>query len=65
VVFMVTSLLLAVVSTKGGSVIKKTFPIEQRTQQRPLQTVPQQGPLQAPAQQVPAQPAQQSPQPAK
>lgn len=67
VVFMITSLLLAVISVKGGSVIKKTFPIEQKTQQRPFQTAPnQQGPVQIPAQQPPAQPAQpQTPQPQK
>jgi preprotein translocase subunit SecG len=53
VVFMVTSLLLSVFSVRGGSVIRQTLPIEQKTQQRPFQTLPQQ---------VPAQPAQQSPQ---
>lgn len=66
VVFMLTSLLLAVASVKSGSVVKKTFPLEQKTgvpsQQGPLQTAPQQGPVQAPAQQAPAQ---QNPQPAK
>jgi preprotein translocase subunit SecG len=67
VVFMVTSLLLAVASVKSGSVVKKTLPLEQKTgvpfQQGPVQTAPQQpGPVQAPAQQGPAQ---QNPQPAK
>lgn len=71
IVFMVTSLLLAVVSTKGGSVVKRTLPLEQKTgipvQPGPVQAVPQQ---QAPAQQtqVPpqkAQPPQQNPQPQK
>lgn len=67
VVFMVTSLLLAVASVKSGSVVKKTLPLEQKTgvpfRQGPVQTAPQQpGPVQAPAQQGPAQ---QNPQPAK
>ncbi len=66
VVFMVTSLLLAVVSVKGGSVVKKTLPLEQKTgvpfQQGPIQAAPQPGPVQAPVQQGPAQ---QNPQPAK
>ena len=57
VVFMVTSLLLAVASVRGGSVVKKTLPVEQKqgvpSQQGPVQTAPrQQGPVQAP-QQVP------------
>jgi len=44
VVFMVTSLLLAMASVKGGSVVKKTAPVEQKA------GVPvQQGPVQAPA----------------
>lgn len=67
VVFMVTSLLLAIVSVKGGgSVIKQTVPLEQKkgAPGQPLQTGPQQGPVQAP-QQAPAQPTQPSPQPAK
>ena len=62
VVFMVTSLLLAMVSVRGGSVVKKTAPVEQRSgapvQQSPLQGTPQQGPIQVP-QQVPS-PAQPS-----
>lgn len=67
VVFMLTSLLLAVASVRSGSVVKKTLPMEQKTgvpaQQGPLQTAPvQQGPVQAPAQQAPAP---QNPQPAK
>ncbi len=65
VVFMVTSLLLAMVSVKSGSVVKKTVPMEQKTgippQQGPL-GAPQQGPVQAPPQQAPAP---QQPQPAK
>ncbi|MGD0886183.1 MAG: preprotein translocase subunit SecG [Thermodesulfovibrionales bacterium] len=65
IVFMVTSLVLAVFSARGGSVIKNTLPLEQKTQQRPFQTVPQQGPIQAPPQRGPAQPAQQSPPSAK
>jgi len=57
VVFMVTSLLLAIVSVRGGSVVKKTVPLEQKT------GIPaQQGPVQAPPQQTP-QPPQQTPQP--
>lgn len=69
VVFMVTSLLLAVVSVKSGSVVKKTFPAEQGTgvpsQQGPIQAAPlQQGPVQSQPQQTPAQiPAQQNPAP--
>jgi preprotein translocase subunit SecG len=66
IVFMLTSLLLAVASVRSGSVVKKTLPMEQKTgvpaQQGPLQTAPaQQGPVQAPAQQAPVQ----NPQPAK
>lgn len=61
VVFMLTSLLLAVVATKSNSVIKKTMPLEQKTgaplQQGPIQPAPQ-----APAQ---TQPPQQNTQPAK
>ncbi|GAB4418781.1 MAG: hypothetical protein OHK0032_14720 [Thermodesulfovibrionales bacterium] len=46
VVFMATSLLLAMVSVKGGSVVRKTVPLEQKT------GIPtQQGPVQAPQQQ--------------
>lgn len=71
VVFMLTSLLLAVVSVKSGSVMKKTVPAEQRTgipsQQGPIQAAPlQQGPVQSQPQQTPAQtPAQQNPAPSK
>lgn len=73
VVFMVTSLVLAVVATKSNSVIKKTMPLEQKTgaplQQGPIQSAPQQ----APASQIPApqtqnqqtQTPQQNTQPAK
>ncbi len=70
VVFMITSLLLAMIAVKGGSVVKRTLPMEQRTgvpaKQGPVQTAPlqQQGPIQVPPQ-APAQPQQQSPQPAK
>ncbi|HWR57798.1 MAG TPA: preprotein translocase subunit SecG [Thermodesulfovibrionales bacterium] len=65
VVFMMTSLLLAMVSVKGGSVVKKTLPIEQKTggpsQQGPVQSSPiqQQGPVDAPMQKAPAQQAPQ------
>ncbi len=76
VVFMVTSLLLAMAASKGGSVVKKTLPMEQKSgapfqpgQQGPVQGVPQQGPVQAPVQNAPAQtPAPQkapAPQPTK
>lgn len=56
IVFMMTSLLLAVVSVKGSSVVKKTIPAEQKAgapvQQAPVQPGPvQQGPIQAPPQQ--------------
>lgn len=51
VVFMITSLLLAISSTKSGSVVKKTAPIEQKKEipvpgQGPVQSAPlqQQGP---------------------
>jgi len=62
VVFMVTSLLLAMVSVRGGSVVKKTVPVEQRSatpaQQAPMQGTPQQGPIQVPQQApVPVQPS--------
>jgi preprotein translocase subunit SecG len=62
IAFMLTSLLLAIVSVKSGSVVKKTMPAEQKTsipaQQGPIQPgqqqvpvqVPQQGPVQSPAQ---------------
>lgn len=59
VVFMITSLFLAMAAVKGGSVVKRTLPMEQKSgapaQQRPLQ---QQGPIQAPPQSPqPAAPA--------
>jgi len=63
VVFMVTSLLLAIVSTRGGSVMRKAIPTEQKSQPRPFQSIPQQGPLQAPPQAAPGQVPQ--PQPVK
>lgn len=58
VAFMITSFLLAVVSVKSNSVVRKTpVPIEQRS------GIPaQSGPLQAPQQQTPAPP---TPQPNK
>ncbi len=59
VVFMMTSLLLAVVSAKGGSVVKKTLPMEQKsgapTQPGPIPGGPQTGPVQAPMQNAPVQ----------
>lgn len=67
VVFMMTSLLLAMVSVKSGSVVKKTVPVEHKTdipsQQGPIQAAPLQ---QAPAGPQPQQtPAQQTPAPSK
>lgn len=65
VAFMITSFILAVVSVRSGSIVKKTpVPIEQRT------GIPAQpGPLQAPQQpapaQMPVQAAQPAPQPHK
>lgn len=75
VVFMITSLVLAMAAVRGGSVVKRTFPMEQKTG-APVQTAPiqQQGPVQTapiqqqgsvPVPQQPAQPQQQSPQPLK
>lgn len=44
VVFMLTSLLLAIASAKGGSVVKKTAPVEQKKEmpagQGPVQSAP-------------------------
>lgn len=71
VIFMLTSLLLAVVSTKSNSVIKKTIPLEQKTgtplQQGPIQPAPQAQVPQTQNPQAPAQtqPPQQNTQPAK
>lgn len=75
VVFMVTSLLLAMAAVKSGSVVKRTLPMEQRTgapvqtgplqQQGPVQTAPIQQQRSVPAPQQPTQPQQQSPQPLK
>lgn len=69
VVFMITSLLLAINATKAGSIVKKTSPIQEQksglpVQQGPVQAAPQQ---QAPASQGPVQavPHQQAPQPQK
>lgn len=64
VAFMITSFLLAVVSVRSGSIVKKMpVPVEQRS------GIPaQSGPLQAPQQPVQtpqAQPAQPAPQPHK
>lgn len=58
VVFMVTSLVLAVLSVQSGSVIKPVAPVGQKAPQAPLPPLsPQGGPVQAPAQQtVPAAP---------
>jgi len=69
IAFMLTSLLLAIVSVRGGSVVKKTMPAEQKTsipsQQGPIQPGQQRTPIQVP-QQGPAQPpAQATPQPQK
>lgn len=72
VVFMLTSLFLAMAATKGGSVVKRTLPLEKKagqpSQQAPLQNIPsqQQGPVQAPPMQsAPSQAPQQTPQPQK
>jgi preprotein translocase subunit SecG len=56
IVFMITSLLLAIVSVKGGSVVKRALPVEQKS------TLPvQQGPVQPGQQQAPVQTPQQGP----
>ena len=54
VVFMITSLLLAINSTRTGSIVKKTSPIQEQKSGLPVQ----QGPVQA-------GPQQQAPQPQK
>ncbi len=54
VVFMITSLLLAINSTRVGSIVKKTSPIQEQKSGLPVQ----QGPVQA-------GPQQQAPQPQK
>lgn len=54
VVFMITSLLLAINSTRAGSIVKKTSPIQEQKSGLPAQ----QGPVQA-------GPQQQAPQPQK
>lgn len=62
IVFMVTSLSLAVLASRGGSVIQKTPASQQQQQAVP----PSSGPVQAPQQQVPQsqpQAAPQTPQP--
>jgi len=50
VVFMVTSLLLAIVSARSGSVVRKTVPLEEKAG-IPVQQGPVQAPQQAPVQQ--------------
>ncbi len=70
VVFMLTSLLLSMISVRGASIIRKTLPMEQKSgmpvQRMPAQTVPQQqGPVQAPMQKAPTPAPQQPAQPAK
>ncbi|MCL5024276.1 MAG: preprotein translocase subunit SecG [Nitrospirae bacterium] len=61
VIFMLTSLFLAMIDVRKGSVVKRTAPIEQKTgipsPQGPVQTAPQQGPVQAPQQAPAPQPA--------
>jgi preprotein translocase subunit SecG len=57
VVFMLTSLTLAVVTSKGGSVIRKA-PASQQQQSVP----PASGPIQTPSQQVPQTQSQEAPQ---
>jgi preprotein translocase subunit SecG len=64
VVFMLTSLLLSMVSVRGTSIIRSTSPLEQKSgipaQRMPIQKMPQQeGPVQAPMQKAPAQAPQQ------
>lgn len=54
IVFMITSLLLAIMSTRGSSVIQKTIPQQEQT------TTPASAPPQIPTQQIP-QSQQQSP----
>jgi preprotein translocase subunit SecG len=56
VVFMVTSLTLAVVTSRGGSVIRKT-PASQQQQSVPAPS----GPIQTPQQQVPQAQPQEAP----
>ena len=69
IAFMLTSLFLAIVSVKSGSVVKKTMPAEQKTsipsQQGPIQPGPQQAPIQVPQQGPVQSPAQANPQPQK
>jgi preprotein translocase subunit SecG len=69
IAFMLTSLLLAVVSVKGGSVVKKVIPAEQKTsipsQQGPIQPSQQQAPIQVPQQGPVQSPAQATQQPQK
>ena len=57
VVFMLTSLTLAVVTSKGGSVVRKA-PASQQQQSVP----PASGPIQTPSQQVPQTQSQEAPQ---
>lgn len=65
VVFMLTSLLLAIVSVRGTTVIKPSIPAGGPVQEQPFQTTPPAGPLappvgpQAPVEQAP--PTEQAP----
>lgn len=67
IAFMLTSLFLAIVSVKSGSVVKKTMPAEQKTsipsQQGPIQPGQQQAPIQIPQQGPVQSPAQANPKP--
>jgi preprotein translocase subunit SecG len=45
VVFMLSSLLLAIVSVRGASVIKSTAPVEEPLQRQPFQTAPPAAPV--------------------
>jgi len=59
VVFMLTSLSLTMMTTKGSSVIKQTTPVAEPKKaipQQPQQQVPQQSQQQAPQQQIPQKP---------
>jgi preprotein translocase subunit SecG len=58
IVFMLTSLLLAVVTSKGGSVVRQTAPATSGQK-----SIPQQGPVGGPVQGTPVAPSQQPAQP--
>jgi len=60
VVFMITSLTLAVVTSKSGSIVKKA-PVTQEQQTTPATSGPVQGSGMQPAQQKAPQPPQQAP----